>query len=236
MKTYKRIDAISDAVKSAYETFFEGQIEVADIATDHGYIAENLIKKDFVKNVVATDISAKSLQKLEKLIDFHHILGINCVLGDGLEPIAKADIAVIAGIGAAEIIKMIETQNVSSDGKNKCNVFVLQPAQNIVELREFLFKNKYYILSDTVVFDEGRFYEIVIVNVGLKQKNKKSIFNLYLGRDNKMDNPDFVYMVSLANEQLKFLDDIPMRRIRRDKVLVSKLKLKKQVNKLLNRR
>ena len=63
-------------------------------------------------------------------------------MGDGLAPIDHADVSVIAGIGGYEIIKMLNCQNVNSDFERKCDVFVLQPAQNVNELREYIIKNK----------------------------------------------------------------------------------------------
>ncbi len=236
MKTEKRISCIVEAVTLAKNEFFNDKIVVADIATDHGYIAEELSKKDYVKNVIASDISEKSLQKLKNLIKFHHLSGINCVFCDGLEAIDYADISVIAGIGGFEIIKILSTQNANLNGKRKCDVFVLQPAQNVIELREYLLKNNYYILRDYIVEDKGRFYPIIVVNVNLHQKNKESIFNLWLGRDNKISSADFILYLNEILELLKFLDDIPRERIRKDKVLSAKLKLKKLVCKLLNKR
>lgn len=233
MKTYKRIDKITESVELAYNTFLSGEIVACDIATDHGYIAESLIKKDYVKNVVATDISAKSLKKLQNLIEFHHIFGINCVLGDGLTVIDSADICVIAGIGGEEIVKMLSLQNKRKNGENKCNVFVLQPAQNVIELRKFIFKNKIYLLKDFVIEDEGRFYPILIIDVSKRQRNKQNIFNIWLGRDNKNGSEDFVKYIGEINEYLEFLNEIPYKRIRKDKVLKQKYKLKKLASKLI---
>lgn len=236
MKTFKRIDKICSAVELAKNEFYDRQIVVADIATDHGYIAEKLSKKSFVKEVVATDISAKSLNKLEKLIEFRKLSHINCVLGDGLAPIDHADVSVIAGIGGYEIIKMLNCQNVNSDFERKCDVFVLQPAQNVNELREYIIKNQIFMLKDFIIYDEDRFYPIIVINLSKKQRNKLSIFNVWLGRDNQVSEPDFVAFLYETMEYLSFLNDIPKKRIFKDKVLKQKYKLKKLVNKLLNRR
>ncbi len=233
MKTYKRIDAISQAVLMAKKEFFDKEILVADIATDHGYIAENLSKQDFCKGVIATDISAKSLSKLENMIKNRGLEHINCVLGDGLEPIEHVDIAVIAGIGGYEIIKMLDDQNMTDDGKRKCNVFVLQPAQNVLELREFIFKNKIYLLKDFVIFDEGRFYPILIIDLSKKQKNRANIYNIWLGRDNKISDYDFKKFLIEVKDFLGFLDEIDKKRIRQDDMLKQKYKLKKLACKLL---
>ena len=235
MKTYKRIECIEQAVKSASKKFFDRKIIACDVGTDHGYIAEKLVKQDYVEKVFATDKSAKSLKKLENLLKFQPNLNIFAFFGDGITPIDRADVTIIAGIGAVEIIKILSTQNVTENDKRKCDIFVLQPAQNIVELREYLIQNKIWVVSDKVIYDEDRFYSIVTINVAKKKKMKRNIFNLYLGRDNRVEDEDFRKLLIKTNEFLKYLDDIPLRRIKRDRVLYEKYKLKKLVKKLLDK-
>lgn len=235
MKTFKRICAIESAVRQAAGKFFDRKIVACDIGTDHGYIAEDLSKQNYVEKVLATDISAKSLKKLENLMKFQPNLKIFAFLGDGLNPIDHADVTVIAGMGGVQIMKILSEQNKTSSGENKCDVFVLQPAQNTVKLRKFLIENKIYVLSDFVVYDEDRFYSIITINVARQGNLKKNIFNLYLGRDNKLDSEDFRMLLKKADEFLKYLDDLPLERIKQDEVLYEKFKLKLEVKKLLDK-
>ena len=92
------------------------------------------------------------------------------------------------------------------------------------------------MLKDFIIYDEDRFYPIIVINLSKKQRNKLSIFNVWLGRDNQVSEPDFVAFLYETMEYLSFLNDIPKKRIFKDKVLKQKYKLKKLVNKLLNRR
>lgn len=231
MKTYKRIAKLNEAVK-----FLSGLINkplrVADIATDHGYLAECLSKEEFVFEVLATDISKNSLSKLEKLIKLKKLQKIKTAVGDGLEPIDSADISVIAGIGGHEIIKIIKNQNENHNGDMKCRYFVLQPAQNVLELREWLFNNKIMVLKDYIIEDAERFYPIIIIDLCKKQKNKKNIYNLWLGRDNK-DDEDFILFIKELYVSLGFVKNIKKTRIRKDKVLYQKYKLYRIIEKLL---
>ena len=86
------------------------------------------------------------MSKLEKLVKKCNLQKIETFVGDGLEPVKNADVSVIAGIGGWEIIKILTTQNRQNIDKkhhqNKCDYFVLQPAQNVNELRLWLFENK----------------------------------------------------------------------------------------------
>ena len=164
MKTEKRIKKLSETVCELLDLFDE-PVTVADIATDHGYLSESLNFENKIKKIIATDISKKSLSKLEKLKLERNLNKVEPVLGDGLNPIDFVDIAIIAGIGGVEISKMLGAQNKSVDGKIKCRYFVLQPAQNIEWLREWIYKNHIKVLSDRVVQDGKQFYPIVCIDV-----------------------------------------------------------------------
>ena len=158
MKTYKRITKLKEAVNLVYD-LLQKPITVADIGTDHGYLAEALSKTSYVETILASDISAKSLSKLEQKIEYKKLKNIKTFVGDGLNPIAKADVSVIAGIGGHEIIKILETQNKTESGNNKCDYFILQPAQNVIELRNWLFENK--IIPSSIVNNEQEFNKFI---------------------------------------------------------------------------
>lgn len=235
MKTEKRIEQLAVAV---YETLknIDRNVVVADIATDHGYLAEKISHFENVDKVIATDISEKSLNKLVKLKKEKGLDKILTIVGDGLNPIERVDLAVIAGIGGFEIINILRYQNVTEIiGEPKCRYFVLQPAQNIVELRKFLFENKYKILSDSIVQDGKQFYPIVCIDVMSKQKNKCNTQNLWIGTHPNFEDKDFVSFLYERLETLKFVDDLPQKRFKNDENLRQKRKLKKIIAKMIKK-
>ena len=232
MKTDKRITKLYEAVTFLFNKF-DKKVIVSDIATDHGYLAEKLSKDKFIEKVIATDISEKSLNKLQKLIKLNKLKNIETYVGDGLKPINATDIAVIAGVGGFEIIKMISKQNKTTNYENKCRYFVLQPAQNVVELRNYIFSNRICLLKDYVIEDAERFYPILIIDVENRQRNKKNIYNMYLGRDNNLKDIDFVKFLKDSLEYLKFIEKIPKKRIWFDRELRKKYKLKLLIEKLI---
>ena len=231
MKTFKRIKKLKEAVFFACD---RSDLVVADVATDHGYLAEALSKEDRVSKIIATDISKKCLSKVERLVEKCGLKKIETRLGDGLEPLEKVDVVAIAGVGGFEIIKMLENQN--CDGEtNKCNLFVLQPAQNIVELRDWIFSKKYLVLKDYVIEDADRFYPIMIIDVSKTENNEKSVKNLWVGRDAELEKGDFEKFLVDQLEYLKFLDELPTERILQDKILQDKLELKKYIEKQIKK-
>lgn len=232
MKTYKRTKYLAGEVEK-YVLKLGREVVVCDIGTDHGYIAKELSEIENVSKVIATDISDKCLAKAIKLIHDYDLKKIETRLGDGLEPIQKADAIVIAGVGGFEIIRMLSTQNLNLK-KRKCDYFVLQPTQNFIDLREFLFKNEIFVVSDKVIEDEGRFYPVIVVDLSKTQKNKSDIFNIWLGRDNDLADQDFRDYLIKIKEFLNFLNDVPKERIENDPDLKDKYNLKSLVDKLLH--
>lgn len=232
MKTYKRINKLAEAVNFVH-SLLQKNLTVCDIGTDHGYLAEQLSQKDYINKVIATDISQKSLQKLEDLIKLKSLTKIDTLVGDGLSVIDSADVVVIAGIGGFEIMSMLLKQNQKSDGNFKCKYFILQPAQNVIELRRWIIKNKIKLLKDYVIFDAERFYPILIIDVSKKKRTKNSIFNIWLGKDNNIKDEDFYKYVIEIHNSLSFFTTLPKERIKKDYVLNEKYKLFKLIEKML---
>lgn len=182
MRAKKRMSEIASLI--------DGANCVADIGSDHGFLGKMLIEQNRAKKVIATDISPMCLKKTENLAKrFGLDSKIETRVGDGLEPIFEneVDVAVMAGIGGQEIIRILKTQNL----KNIKN-FVIVPAQNAPELRLFLSGNGFEIVQDKIVKDQNIFYNIMFVQKNDKiQKLQKCqiLFGIYC-KDCK--NPDFV--------------------------------------------
>lgn len=137
---------------------------IADIGSDHGKLCKYILDQGLCSRAVAVDISRGSLLKAEALKLRYNLNGMDCRLGDGLTALTKAeaDIAVIAGLGGMEIIKII------SDGRrvDRTDKFVLSPHKNAKELRRYLMTAGYNITSDDVIYDGGKFYDIMTVTAG----------------------------------------------------------------------
>ncbi len=166
MNLSKRLEAITN--------FVEKDSRVCDIGTDHGYIPAYLIKKSLSKKVIATDVSRGSLDKTIYLIEKEKLNGsIEARLGDGLDVLNpyEVDTLIIAGMGGILITEILEK------GKNKlCGIdnFIFQPMVASIELRKYLAENNFKILDEDLVFEEGKYYEIINAKRG-EQKIRKDI-------------------------------------------------------------
>ena len=134
---------------------------LADIGRDHGRFGVQALKEGLCKKVIASDISAPSLNKAR-------ILAEKCGLEDRFEfrccggfdgyAECEADAAVLLGMGGELIADILES------GKGiaqKLSRIVMQPMRGEAELREYLYKNGYHILDEAVCLDAGRYYQLI---------------------------------------------------------------------------
>ncbi len=232
MKSFRRIKKLSEVVKELAQEGENKKI-IADIACDHGYLAELISRDENVALVIASDISEKCLSKVENLKKDYHLNKIETVLGDGLTPIERADISVIAGLGGYEIIKILKTQNKNSFTENKCNLFVLQPSDSEVQLRDFLFENEFKIIKDFIVESGKRFYPIIVVDVSKTEKTEKTLFNRFIGRDNTTKSLDFRNYLKNQYELTSYLTGVTKAQCEKDEKLNEKYKIRIMIEKLL---
>ena len=207
MKSFNRIRALNKVVCDLIDSENLEGIVVADIATDHGYLSEQLSRNGKISKIIATDISQKCLDKTNELKKKFGLDKIETKLGDGLEPIDSAKIVVIAGVGGYEIIKMISNQNITKNGKKKCSIFVLQPSKNVVDVRLWLIKNDYKILLDKIVKSGGKFYPIIVVDLEKKCDTEPTIFNVYFGKNNSTENRDFYEFLLDTKTRFEFTQE-----------------------------
>jgi len=131
----------------------------ADIGTDHGYIAVEVIKKGLAKKAIATDLNEKPLMKAIQYANNMNLQNsIEFRISDGLDKIrpSEADVIVIAGMGGKLITNILEK------GKDKIlkSKLILQPMKDAHILRKWLFENGFSIEFEKVVFDK-KYYIII---------------------------------------------------------------------------
>lgn len=163
-----RIQIICSYLKPCY-TF-------ADVACDHGYCAEYMLKNDLCRKAVISDVSAKSLEKAEKLLS-GYIKNGRCrsVCCDGLEKIDGADEVLIAGIGGEEIVKILKNSYIPE-------TFIFQPMKNAEALRAYLLENGCKIQTDDV-FTDGKNYYFIISGKSAGCDGNYTKAQLLYGRD-----------------------------------------------------
>lgn len=234
MRAFKRIKKLTEAVELCGKLIGEN-FTVADIGADHGYLSESLNRLENISTVYAVEISKKCLKKVIELKQNYSLSKIVPVLGNGFENITEVDVSVIAGIGGFETIKIVQNSK-DSKGDYKSRYFVLQPSDNAVELKRWLYKKGFRFVYDSVFECAKQFYPLMVIDVlETENQSKTDMFNLYFGRDNGWENEDFEKYLLYLQDTLKFIENLSDERIKFDSVLAEKDKLKNLVEKLLKK-
>lgn len=136
---------------------------VADIGCDHGWVASEVLRRNIAQEVICSDISKKSLEKAEILLSKSGKKNnAKFIVSDGLTNFdfkKRIDVAIIAGMGAYEIIHILSgKKNVD---KVKC--FIFQVSTDEYLLRQFLLKNGFFIIYDKMIYDHGHIYHTIAV-------------------------------------------------------------------------
>lgn len=133
--------------------------KLADIGCDHGYLALEAINKG-LKLVQLVDNKEKPLAVAKKnLVDYESKAKVVYTLASGLTNILdEINVVAICGIGG-DLISMI--LNDSIDIAKKMNSLILQANTKVRDLREYLNKHSFEIIDEKIVYDKGKFYQII---------------------------------------------------------------------------
>ena len=139
---------------------------VADIGTDHGYLAVHLVERGDVDFVIAGDVNTGPLASARELINNLGLTDKIAVrLGNGLAVVqpGEVDTVVIAGMGGTTMIDILAAQPGSA---RKLKRLILQPMVGAGTLRLWLVKNGFSLVDECLVREEGRIYEIIVAKPG----------------------------------------------------------------------
>ena len=136
----------------------------ADIGADHGYLTLALLENDIAQRMWATDISALSLKKAERLMALNGCSSrVLFGVGDGFKPLGeKPEAAAVLGMGGVTIRNMLRTQRELFDG---C-ALVLSANTEMPSVRRALQDIGYRIEREVMTEAAGRFYPVLLAAPG----------------------------------------------------------------------
>lgn len=164
MKLSKRLALIAESV-SGIET-------MADIGTDHGALPIMLVKSGRCQKAIASDINKGpvdiatvrvGLARLNEKIEIRK--------GNGLKilKLGEVQLIVIAGMGGALIAEIL---GASLDVCQRDDLkLILQPNTEPGVVRRWLLKNSFQITREDLVFDKGKFYEMMWAEFSLEENH-----------------------------------------------------------------
>ena len=153
---------LSERLRAVADLVDDGMV-VADIGTDHGYIPIALVQEGRCPRAVAMDINIGPLDRARAHIQAAELSKkIDTRRSDGMKELKaeEADCAIIAGMGGALTIKILEE---SSATARSLKALILQPQSELYKVREYLAEQGYEILAEDMVLEEGKFYPIMKV-------------------------------------------------------------------------
>lgn len=199
MKITKRLENIANLVEKGKS--------VIDIGTDHGLVPLYLAKNNISKDIIATDISAKSLKKLEDKLDKNLENIIKTEVCDGLDgiDIKENQIAIIAGMGAITIIDILSKD---IDKVKNFDYVICEGNIGNEKLRKFLNENNFIIDRDFLIKDGRKHYDIIRFKNG--KDRRLSLGEIYFGKFiYSENNPLLIKRIEqIYNKNLKFKENI----------------------------
>ena len=180
---------------------------IADIGTDHGFVPNFLYEEDYNRKIIATDIS---LNSLNKAIEFTELRGnngkIEHIVCNGLEKIPPVDQIIIAGMGGILISKILDRD---FEKARQAEKLILQPMQQVDYLRKFLYDKGFKILDEKIVFEDNKFFHIIVANYkAIKEEYRDIDLKVSKLLRNRKDKDLIEFLKYLINYNIFIIENI----------------------------
>lgn len=156
---------------------------LADIGSDHAYLPAHLLLNQKIDFAIAGEVALGPLQNAQAEIRKAELTKqLEPRLGDGfavIKPNDHIDTVVIAGMGGQLIQKILAEGHREHHQYEK---LILQPNTDTATVRTWLQNNQYALVDETMLFDDGHYYEILVAQPGITSFTEQQItfgpFNL----------------------------------------------------------
>lgn len=134
---------------------------VADIGTDHGYVAIALVERKIAPFVVAMDVRKGPLSRAKENIEkYGFTKEIDIRLSDGLEQlkIGEIDTFLIAGMGSELITNILQR---GSEIVHSVDEFIVQPQSEIYKVRKKIHTLGFRIEQEKMLVEDDKYYTMM---------------------------------------------------------------------------
>lgn len=151
---------------------------VADVGTDHAYLAIALKKERGAKLVIVTDKNEGPCAAARRTLaeaGLEESIPVRC--GDGLSVLVpgEVDTICIAGMGG-ELIATILAEDM--EVLSHVLRLVLQPMNDAAILRRWLYENSWHISDESLAVADGRLYELIAAEPGMEKMPESWLLTL----------------------------------------------------------
>lgn len=144
-----------------------------DTCCDHGYLGKKILASNPAEKIIFVDQVPTITNALTTSLQSQCYENYAIYTQDLAElklDLDKRHLVIIAGIGGELIVKLL-TRLLAN---NTATIdFIFCPSTSVYSLREFLSESNFGLLSETIVADNNRFYEVIFVR--FKTINSKPI-------------------------------------------------------------
>ncbi len=173
---------LSPRLSAALERIPQGCRRLADIGSDHAYLPIAAVTAGKCCEALASDINEGPCERARLNIRHAGLADrISVACRPGLASIEEfaPDTVVIAGMGGEMIADILAASDYPR--LSRCTL-ILQPMTTQEALRRWLYTSGYRISDETVIFDEGKYYQLLSVTfTGEPEKSTDDIASLRLG-------------------------------------------------------
>ncbi|MCH5461342.1 tRNA (adenine-N(1))-methyltransferase [Lactobacillus sp. LC28-10] len=145
--------------------FVQPGARLADIGSDHAYLPVHLAKQGTIRAAIAGEVVKGPYHNALTEIENEQLTAvITARLADGLaaiQPEDKIDTVTIAGMGGTLITKILEDGKAHLTHKER---LILQPNVGEDNVRRWLQDNRYQIVAERILAEDGHIYEIIVAD------------------------------------------------------------------------
>lgn len=220
-KLSKRLENVADYVPFG--------ARLADVGSDHAYLPLFLVESGRISYAVAGEVVQGPYQSaLANVKEARQQEKIKVRLANGLAAIETEDAIdtiTIAGMGGRLIADILQE---GIEKLSSVQRLILQPNNREDELRLWLSQNGFQIVAETILTENQKFYEIIVVELGKKNLTEQELrFGPYL-----LTEKSTVFQEKWQREQIKLesaLAQIPTTHLQERQLLEKKIKAIKEV-------
>ena len=146
-------------------SYTKGSKVVCDIGCDHAYALVKALKDYGVEKGIAADINEGPLNNAIKSIKSNNLENhVKAILSNGFDSILDDfDTAIISGMGGKLICEILTKGLEKVKGKK----LILEANCDMPDVRKWLVNNGFKILAEEALFDQNKYYEIVVAEAGI---------------------------------------------------------------------